>query len=190
MNINYFGTLEVTQAFLPLLRKGRGRIINNSSILGLVANPFLSAYCASKSALEALSDSLRRELQPHGVYVSILEAGFIETPMVRTFGGLMKFTGEGVYKETEVSEMRKAGTMGLLGSSTRVTSRAVVHAMRASFPKRRYLVGFMSWPVQFVSWLPAAWQDGFFRLQQSTSLGAVSDEALLEYMEKPQSFSL
>ena len=67
--INVIGVVAVTQAFLPLLRAGRGRIINISSVSGRVAAPFLGPYAASKFALEALSDALRVELRPWGVPV-------------------------------------------------------------------------------------------------------------------------
>ena len=74
------GQVAVTQAFLPLLRQGRGRIVNMGSISGRVAMPFIGPYAASKFALEALTDSLRVELRPWGIEVSIIEPGPIATP--------------------------------------------------------------------------------------------------------------
>ncbi len=81
MEVNYFGVLSVTQAFLPLLRKSTGRIIMMSSISGLVSMPFMAPYTASKFALEALSDSLRLELAPEQIDVVLIEPGPIATRM-------------------------------------------------------------------------------------------------------------
>jgi NAD(P)-dependent dehydrogenase (short-subunit alcohol dehydrogenase family) len=79
--VNFFGVIAVTQAFLPMLKKTRGRIVNISSVSGLSSSPFLAAYSASKFALEAFSDSLRWELGPCGVKVIIVEPGPIATPI-------------------------------------------------------------------------------------------------------------
>ncbi|MBX3024823.1 SDR family oxidoreductase [bacterium] len=79
--VNVFGLVAVTQAFLPRLRRSRGRIINISSVSGRVAAPFLASYSASKFAVEAISDCLRRELQPSGIEVVIIEPAVIRTPI-------------------------------------------------------------------------------------------------------------
>jgi NAD(P)-dependent dehydrogenase (short-subunit alcohol dehydrogenase family) len=83
--VNVIGTLNMCQAFVPLLRRcdaGRpGRIVNMSSMSGKIAYPFMGAYAASKHALEALSDSLRRELLVYGVDVIVIEPGSIDTPI-------------------------------------------------------------------------------------------------------------
>lgn len=79
--VNVFGQVAVTQALLPHLRRTRGRIVFVGSIAGKSALPFLGPYAASKHALEAIADSLRVELQPFGVGVSIVEPGSIKTPI-------------------------------------------------------------------------------------------------------------
>ena len=79
--INVVGVVAVTQAFLPLLRAGRGRIVNLSSVSGRIAAPFLGPYAASKFALEALSDALRVEVRPWGIRVVLIEPGPISTPI-------------------------------------------------------------------------------------------------------------
>src|SRR3954463_9425555 len=81
LEINLIGQMAVTQAFLPALRRARGRIVMVSSIGGRVALPLVSPYNASKFALEAISDSLRRELRPHGVDVIVIEPGGVKTPI-------------------------------------------------------------------------------------------------------------
>ena len=79
--VNFFGALAVTQAFLPLLRSSRGRVINLSSVSGRFTFPFAGIYAASKYALEAASDALRRELATAGVDVILIEPGSIQTPI-------------------------------------------------------------------------------------------------------------
>jgi NAD(P)-dependent dehydrogenase (short-subunit alcohol dehydrogenase family) len=81
LEINVVGAVATTQALLPLLRAGRGRIINVSSVSGRIAAPFLGAYAASKFALEALSDSLRVELAPWGLAVVLVQPGPVATPI-------------------------------------------------------------------------------------------------------------
>lgn len=79
--VNFFGLLEWTRLCLPHIRRTQGRIVNISSVSGLVSSPFLGAYCASKYALEAATDALRMELLPHNVKVILLEPGPIATPI-------------------------------------------------------------------------------------------------------------
>ena len=78
-DVNVMGVVHAVQAFLPLLRRARGRIVNISSVSGRIAYPFMGPYAASKHALEALSDSLRRELLIYGVDVIVIEPGAIDT---------------------------------------------------------------------------------------------------------------
>jgi NAD(P)-dependent dehydrogenase (short-subunit alcohol dehydrogenase family) len=79
MEVNFFGTVNVTYAFLPLLRKSRGKIFNFSSVFGFMGFPLTSLYCASKFAVEGLTESLRGELAPHGVQVCLIEPGGYRT---------------------------------------------------------------------------------------------------------------
>ena len=77
---NVFGLMSVVRGFLPAMRaRGRGRIVNVSSVAGRLVLPFFGAYNASKHAVEALSDALRLELKPHGVDVVLIEPGAINT---------------------------------------------------------------------------------------------------------------
>jgi NAD(P)-dependent dehydrogenase (short-subunit alcohol dehydrogenase family) len=85
--VNVFGLISVTQAFLPLLgakehlARDPGRIVNVSSVSGRVAEPFIGAYAGSKHAVEAISDSLRRELMPYGIDVIVIRPGAVKTPI-------------------------------------------------------------------------------------------------------------
>jgi len=86
-DVNVFGALQVTRAFLPFLgaaeayRARPGRIVNISSVAGRIVYPFNATYAASKFALEALSDGLRRELTIYGIGVVVVEPGLVKTPM-------------------------------------------------------------------------------------------------------------
>lgn len=146
--VNVIGQIAVTQAFLPLLRQGRGRIVNMGSIAGRASMPVMGPYSASKFALEALTDALRLEVQQWGIQVSIVEPGAIATPIWEKSGAKAEAL------ETVTSEALKALYAGVTaGVRARVAeaaaraispdavSGAVVHALTASSPKTRYLVG-------------------------------------------------
>jgi NAD(P)-dependent dehydrogenase (short-subunit alcohol dehydrogenase family) len=86
---NYFGTLRCIQAVLPGMRERRaGQIVNISSVAGKLATPGQSAYCASKFAVEALSECLASEVRPFNIRVNIVEPGVIETPIFGKLGDL------------------------------------------------------------------------------------------------------
>ena len=73
LEVNVVGQIAVTQAFLPLLRKARGRIVNIGSFNGRIASPYLAPYAASKHALEAITNALRSELRAWRIRVSVIE---------------------------------------------------------------------------------------------------------------------
>jgi len=79
VEVNFWGTVLVTKAFLPLLKRTKGRIVNVASSWGRVCVPGVMAYCVSKYAVQAFCDSLRREVKPFGVTVHIIEPGMFKT---------------------------------------------------------------------------------------------------------------
>ncbi|MBP8128843.1 MAG: SDR family oxidoreductase [Candidatus Hydrogenedentes bacterium] len=79
--VNVFGLISVTQAFLPLIRAGHGRIVLMSSTSGFWCEPFLGPYAATKHAVEAIGDALRAELHPWGIKVALVQPGIIATPI-------------------------------------------------------------------------------------------------------------
>ena len=160
MDVNLVGPLTVIQAFMPMIRRGRGRIVNVSSVGGKVATPFVGPYCASKFALEALSDSLRAELKPWGIEVSLVEPGAVKTAMfekarntVDDVLGVLPAEGTRYYGN-EIEAMR-----GLIASQERVAvsaeavARVVEHALIARRPRTRYLVGRDAKLMAFFHWL-------------------------------------
>ena len=147
-DVNVFGQIAVTQAFLPMLHRGRGRIVNMSSVGAHIAIPFGGALTASKSAFGSLSDSLRLELRPFGILVCAVEPGSINTPAVdKTLGDV-----EGVIARMPPDGARRYGDMlrafasrayarEKRGSSPEVVAEAVRHALTARRPHTRYVVG-------------------------------------------------
>lgn len=146
--VNVFGQIAVTQAFLPLIRKARGRIVNISSVGAHVAIPFFGLLNASKSALGMLSDTLRLELHPFGIRVCIVEPGSIKTPAVeKTLGDveavIKGFPTDGVAQYGDLLRRfnRQAYAREMNGSSPDVVAAAVYHALTARRPRIRYQVG-------------------------------------------------
>lgn len=87
MQTNYFGVIRCIQAVLPGMRQRRsGCIINVSSVAGKLYSPYHSAYCASKAAVEALSESLAGEVGPLGIRVAVVQPGVIDTPIIDKLG--------------------------------------------------------------------------------------------------------
>jgi NAD(P)-dependent dehydrogenase (short-subunit alcohol dehydrogenase family) len=79
-NVNVFGVIRMTKAVLPHMRaQGRGRIINISSVLGLVPGPYMAAYAATKHAVEGYSESVDHEVREHGVRVLLVEPAYTKT---------------------------------------------------------------------------------------------------------------
>jgi NAD(P)-dependent dehydrogenase (short-subunit alcohol dehydrogenase family) len=87
METNYFGVLRCVKAVVPQMRQRRsGTIINISSVAGSFSHPPMTAYCASKWALEALSESLACEMKSFGVRVAMVKPGIIDTAMAHRIG--------------------------------------------------------------------------------------------------------
>ena len=149
LEVNLVGQVAVTQQFLPALRAARGRIVNVSSIGGRVALPLLAAYNASKFALEAISDSLRRELVPHGVDVIVIEPGGVKTPIWRKGNETADSIQDGMPPEAEqlygpmVEALRKGSERIAqeTGVEPRVVAEVIGRALSAKSPRTRYLVG-------------------------------------------------
>jgi NAD(P)-dependent dehydrogenase (short-subunit alcohol dehydrogenase family) len=146
--VNVVGQIAVIQAFLPLLRKGRGRIVNMSSIAGVAAVPFLGIYGASKSALEALTDALRLELRAWGISVSLVQPGAIATRIWSKSASLAESIRASADPDLAVlyeplirglAEFARDAERRAL--SPDAVTRAVVHALTAARPRLRYLVG-------------------------------------------------
>ena len=181
-DINVFGQIAVTQAFLPLLRKAKGRIVNISSIGAHIAIPFASPINASKAAFGIFSDTLRMELHPFGLHVSVVEPAAIKTPAVeKTLGDIegvirqLPSAGAAQYGDMLRTVGRRAYQREMEGSSPDVVAKAVHHALTAARPRTRYRVGKHSTVLGALAWLmPDRLLDGIrFRITgMPTKFGA------------------
>ena len=146
IEVNVIGTHDLTRRLIPAMRaQGSGRIVQCSSVLGFVAVPYRGAYCASKYAIEALSDALRHELKDTGIHISVIQPGPIRTRFVATalanFRASVDIEGS-AHRETY---LRRLAAMEQGGKSTfKLEPEAVawklVHAAESARPKRRYKV--------------------------------------------------
>jgi NAD(P)-dependent dehydrogenase (short-subunit alcohol dehydrogenase family) len=150
--VNVFGQVAVTQEFLPLVRRARGRIVNIGSVGSHIAIPFGGVLCASKGAFTLLSDALRLELHPYGIHVCVIEPGAIRTPAVnKTLGDpdavVAAMPAEGAARYgTKIREfMRRSHARETNGSPPEVVAEAIHHALTAHRPRVRYLVGADAW---------------------------------------------
>ena len=147
LEVNVVGQVAVTQALLPALRRARGRIVLMGSVGGRSALPFLGPYAASKHALEAIADSLRVELRPFGVCVSIVEPASIRTA-IWTKGAEHSERLQVDFPEAVaelyapgIASFRKVALARGPGADPETVAKAVEHALTARRPKARYLVG-------------------------------------------------
>jgi len=145
--VNVIGQISVTQAFLPLLRQARGRVVNMGSIFGLVACPYVGAYAASKFALEAVTDSLRVELAPWGIDVSIVEPGGTSTNIWdKSIGAMEEWRVRddevhALYAVSMAATLKMTSKLARTSASPQRVARAVAHALTSRRPKTRYRVG-------------------------------------------------
>ena len=147
-DVNVFGALAVTQAFLPQLRRARGRIVNMGSIAGRIALPFLGPYCMSKSALRAMTHALRLEVDAWGIDVALVEPGAIATPIWKKSNAAADVMQATLQNDTLAHYSRPLeGIRRVIAKaeeqaiSADAVARAVEHALTAAHPKTEYLVG-------------------------------------------------
>jgi len=156
--VNVFGMQEFTNAFIPAFREqGYGRIVNISSVLGLVSLPMIGVYSALKFAMEALSDALRIEVQDTGVAVSLVEPGPIETEFGANSAAQAERAlpmEEGRFAELYRREIRerKTGERRLRPFTLPPDAVAakIQHALESARPRRRYCVTLQAYGGAFL----------------------------------------
>ena len=162
LEVNVVGQVAVTKAFLPMLRRARGRIVNVGSANGRFAPPYLGPYAASKYAMEAISDALRSELRSWGIHVSLIEPGSIATPIWgKSLAAADALTKDAppealAMYQRDLDALRKL-TKQLAETALPVERvvRAVMHALTAARPKPRYPVGLQTHLLfRLIKWIP------------------------------------
>lgn len=178
--VNVIGQVAVTQAFLPLLRKGHGRIVNIGAVTGRTTIPFMGAISASKTAMESVTDAMRAELGLWDISVSLVEPSAMRTEIFN------KAAIEGERDMNQIPQDSKARYLKILKalrsasakqpvSEPSVVVSAIIHALTAKRPKTRYLVGKGSRLVAFLRFLPDRLRDSLLLGQLSISKGIAKD---------------
>jgi len=146
---NLFGTMQLTNLIIPLMRKqGYGRIIHNSSVLGIISLPFRGAYNASKYALEGFADTQRLELHNSGIFISLIEPGPIESKFREN---AFRMYQENIIKDNSFfkdkyqaieDRLTKKGPAAPFTLGPEAVYKKLQHALYSEQPKARYYVTF------------------------------------------------
>jgi NAD(P)-dependent dehydrogenase (short-subunit alcohol dehydrogenase family) len=146
--VNLFGHIAVTQALLPALIRSKGRVVNISSVGGRMAMATYGPYASTKFALEAVSDSLRREIAPFGVQVVVVEPGAVRTEMA---GRAIAAARELASNMTSEQSQRYGGLVHAIaaqaasftesGLPADAAAKVIAAAVTARKPRTRYTVG-------------------------------------------------
>ena len=147
-DVNLFGHIAVTQALLPFLHQSHGRIVNISSVGGKIAMATYGAYAGAKFALEAASDSLRRELAPHGVQVVVVEPGAVKTEMAdrgaataNDLAGRMNHEQQRRYGGRVKAIVAQQAAFTRTGLPADKAGSIIAEAATARRPRTRYTIG-------------------------------------------------
>ncbi len=172
--VNVFGCQELTNGLIPTFREqGWGRIVNVSSIYGLIAAPMVGNYCASKYVLEALSDAQRIELSGTGISLSLVEPGPIVSAFRRNAAAAMEESviSDDVryadnYRKEAARRKKQFKKVDFINRPPEDVAKKIFHALESPRPKRRYVVTLPAHLGAFMSrFIPAAWLDALMARQ-------------------------
>lgn len=166
--VNFFGLISVTKAAMPLIRKGGGRVVLVGSTSGRVATPLMGPYTSSKFAVEGLADSLRLELAPSGIHVSVIEPGAIRTAIwekgrqeAARLRSEMPPEAMEHYGELVDSIVKGIEFQDKSAVSPHKVAEAIEHALSSPRPRARYPIGRDAWvSVTASRLLPTRFMDG------------------------------
>ncbi|CAJ1338718.1 unnamed protein product [Effrenium voratum] len=160
--VNVFGVLRVTQAFVDLLRQSEGRIVNIGSIAALLPHKGSSSYSGSKAALDSITDSLRMELSPWNISVSMIQPGYVRTPFAEK---QLEATSEAWRRADPATRAKYQDTMSgwaagrmahELADGPDLVTQAILDALMNPHPKTRYQVtnvqGYPTWVLALLGW--------------------------------------
>lgn len=168
IEVNLVGVVAVTQTFLPLIRKATGRIVNVSSMSGFMAMPFMGPYAATKFGLRALTDSLRVELRPWGIPVSIVDIGDVRTRLWEKALAVIESSAQNLPQAGwelygPIVQIRERFRPH--GISPIKVAKVVEKAITATKPKARYLVGRDAKVMDVLRRLPISIRDALIASQ-------------------------
>jgi NAD(P)-dependent dehydrogenase (short-subunit alcohol dehydrogenase family) len=171
-DVNVVGPMAVTQAFLPLLRRARGRVVNIGSAAGRATGPCAGAYSASKHALESLTVAMRAELAQFGIVVSLVAPGNIRTPIWEKLRVATQRAWEGARPEVRspyeplMDNLRRMNEgMAETGIAPEIVARVVMRALTEPRPSTRYSVGLDSHMVDVLRFAPDRLRELLIRKQ-------------------------
>jgi NAD(P)-dependent dehydrogenase (short-subunit alcohol dehydrogenase family) len=148
LEVNLFGPFAMIQSFMPLIRRGGGRIVNVGSIGGMLVLPINGAYSASKFGIRAISDALRLELRQWNIHVSLIEVAPVKTAIfgksfeaLDTLESTLGADGFALY-EQQIAAIRKAVEKAEADADPAlVIAEAILDALTSDKPKTKYLAG-------------------------------------------------
>ena len=142
-DVNVFGLLSITRAVLPYMRKaGSGHIFNISSVFGLIAGAGWGIYCATKFAVEGLSEALQQEVQPFGIKVTIIEPGYFRTNFLDS--GSLITTQKAIADYTDIVEIKRKHVEDITGSQPgdpKKAAEVILNIAGLNNPPLRLLIG-------------------------------------------------
>jgi len=168
--VNVFGTHDLTRRLVPaMLEQGHGRIVQCSSVLGIIAAPYRGAYCASKFALEAISDVMRLELAGTGIHVSTIEPGpintrFIDSSIAAAHRWIDIENSRHQARYTAMLEALAKGGKQTFKLEPEAVAQKLVHAVEHARPKAHYYVTLPTYmavvarrtlPIKVIDWVAA-----------------------------------
>ncbi|CAG5077523.1 SDR family oxidoreductase [Parvicella tangerina] len=151
MKLNFYGAVHMIKAVTPVfLEQKSGKIINMSSLGGLLSLPYTSAYNASKFALEGYSEALRLELLPLGIYVSNLEAAYINTGTI-DYSIIAPKSNHAMFSKYRIAMHEKMKKDSLKGIPLKTIHKYIQQIINSDKPKFRYKIGKMAKQLTFLN---------------------------------------
>jgi len=159
--VNVFAPMALTRAALPgMIKRRRGTIVNISSVSGVMPTPFAGAYCASKAALNALSDSLRMELRPLGIDVVTVQPGGIQSSFGDRAADEVQMAPDSPYQAIREGVLSRANESQSDATPADVFANQLVKQLDVSNPPAVIRLGQKSTMLPLLKWsLPTAWLD-------------------------------
>ncbi|PAM93753.1 short-chain dehydrogenase/reductase [Flavobacterium sp. IR1] len=156
--VNFFGLANLTQKVLPYMRsRGKGTIINVSSVVGKLYSPLSGWYVATKYALEGWSDCLRIELSPFNIKVIIIQPGIIKTEFIDIASPSLAAhavkSDYALMAKKMADSINNSNSLNGKASNPIIVSNIIAKAIKAKRPQTRYTIGYLAKPLLFVRWL-------------------------------------